>query len=190
MFILVVYAFLILFYVGLFLGESFNPNKRNDDHLGKKLYEKKSQQLANSPLFKPLRKLDEKGNFSIGFILVFVLILIKSIAFFFIGLILIAPLILIVQGFMMGRLVNYHKNAIGPTTLLKMITYFQLFSHIVLATIGTLNGYKWIMLNEISIKEALQPDLPLIIALIVSIVFALIASRLELSYIKNQLVMS
>ena len=185
MLVLSVFALLLFFYLGLFFGQQWYSKSGLLANLGKKLYDQKTQQLEHSPLFKPLRSLDKKSNFTKGFVLVFVLIFLKSLAFYFIGLILIVPIVLLVQGVMMGSLFKYHEKHIGSIWALKKITIFQLLSHIALASLGLWTGFKWLYLKEITFTEGLNINKPLILAALLALVFAVIAAWLEICYLKN-----
>jgi len=136
---LIFICLIFIFYCSFFCGKYLTKSSRYIAKLGEKIYIKKIYQYENSGFFKPLRNAIAQGSLSKGLLIILPLIILKSVAFYFISILLITPLILIFQGITMGSLFAYHKNQHGNAKDLAMITFWQLFSHLAAATYGYLS---------------------------------------------------
>ncbi|MDC7999373.1 hypothetical protein [Gilvibacter sediminis] len=112
--------------------------------LGEQMLEKKELQYAQSKLFSGLRKAIDQGQKTRAFWVIFPLMLIKSAAFYFIGYILILPILLLIQGVLMGSLFVAYQKRYWSTVLFVKVTYWQLASHLILGAYGFLLGMDWL----------------------------------------------
>ena len=113
--------------------------------LGEKILNSKENQLKYAPLIRPVRQYRESASKTKLRFFLFPLILIKSIAFFFISLFQIAPVLLIFQGLSMGSMVRVMKDKGARTWQLNQVIRWQLLSHVSAAAMGTWLGFYWLI---------------------------------------------
>ena len=179
MIILLFISFLIIFYGCLILGEWLTKRSRFISSLGEKIYLNKIKQLETSKLFSTLRSAMENQLLFKALFFIFPLIVLKSIAFYFIALFLITPIVIAFQGIAMGSLFIYHRNNIGSINQLKTITFWQLTSHIIAASFGTSLGLKWLYFEEIDFNLKTIFTNEALLCFILLAMTALIAAYLE-----------
>ena len=147
--------------------------------IGEQMLEKKERQYAESKLFSSLRVAVNKGDKIRAFSIVFPLILLKSAAFYFIGYILILPLLLLIQGVMMGSMFVAYQKQYWSTILFIKVTYWQLVSHLILAAYGFLLGVNWIFKVIWFENIELQWLSQLYGYIVLSIIWAVVAAYFE-----------
>ena len=95
-----------------------------------------------------------------------------------------APLILVLQGIAMGSLFVYHKAQDGDIKALSRITFWQLLSHIIAATYGTIVGIEWIY-NKSFDFELVPSNLELLLYGSLVLITGLVAANLEVKSLMN-----
>lgn len=179
MFFIVLIAYFIIFYGFVVIGQRLCTRVKSISNLGERIHNKKIQQFESSAFFAPLRKAVRKQSKTKALSFIFPLILLKSIAFLAFSLVLISPLIIIFQGIAMGSLFNYEKHHDNNFKALQTITFWQLSSHLIAATLGTLIGLNWLVYKT----SAFSIDLLLVKENIIYYIFigitALIAAYFE-----------
>lgn len=143
--ITIVLTYFGVFYLSLITGRWLCGKSSVIAKLGETIYNKKHYQLDISPIFSPLRKAIKESSNGKAIAFIFPLIAFKSIAFYFISYLLIAPIILITQGIMMGSLFAFNDRQAKRFKNLNNITFWQLLSHIIAASYGTIKGLKWLL---------------------------------------------
>jgi len=176
---------MILFYLSLYFGKHLSGRIQLITDIGKNIFTKKMDQYTNSKLFSPLRNAVEKTSIpeSMGFIAP--MIILKSIGFYFISLLLITPFIVLLQGFAMGSMFVYHEKQIGSTNELSRITFWQLFSHLIIASFGCAKGLDWLFNTNIIANANPQLFSNINVFIILSIITAIIASFIEARALMN-----
>ena len=178
--------FLILFYGSLVLGKWLTTKNNSILSIGEKIYLNKTKQLKTSYLFSPVRSAIADRLITKAFFVIFPLIVLKSIAFYFIALVLITPLVLIFQGITMGSLFIYYKTHIGAINKLQRITFWQLLSHIIAASFGTSLGLKWLYYKEVDINKNVLLTNESLMCFILIVMTAIIAAYLEAKLIVKE----
>lgn len=172
-------AFFILFFLNFRLGEKLAVSSRSFEIFGTNFLNKKERQLRESALFGSLRKAIAKPDSSKAFLTILPLMLLKSAAFYFVGLVLVLPLLLIVQGLMMGTLFNAYKKSYASNGLFVKVTFWQLSSHLILGAYGFVVGLNWFF--EIDLLTGIEPnwlaDMESYMGL--SVIWAIVAAYLE-----------
>lgn len=185
MLILIFVLFLSIFYTSLALGKWLSKKYRFISKIGEKIYSIKLKQLETSGIFSPLRNAVKERSMFKAILVIFPMILLKSVTFYFISVVLITPLILIVQGVAMGSLFTFYKNNVGLTKTLSVITFLQLLSHIIAATFGFDMGLKWLHYKEVDYNSVLISNSFFIFYILVTIT-AFIAAYIETTTIINK----
>ena len=144
---LIILAYLGIFYTSLIFGQWLCCKVNFISELGEKIYTKKLNQLKISFFFGPLRKAINKSSLVKAIVFIFPLILLKSIAYYYMSLVLITPIVLIGQGIIMGSLFFFNDKQTNNDQSLKTITFWQLSSHIIAGSYGTLKGLEWLSFN-------------------------------------------
>jgi len=183
--LLIFLGLLLIFYMSLFLGKYLTKKSTYVKRIGVSIYDKKIKQY-NSNAFKPLRKAIEKKSLGQGMGFIAPMIVLKSIAFYFISLLLITPIIVLFQGLAMGSMFVYHKKQNGNTNELSKITFWQLFSHLIIASYGTVIGTNWLLSQTL----IAQPDNLVFLnfkqTMAISFVTAIVAAFFEVRAILNE----
>lgn len=176
-------GFFLLFTLNLGLSDRLAAKNQFLANFGEKLYLKKETQYNNSPLFASLRKAVVNKNFTQAFLVIFPLMLLKSAAFYFLGLFLLLPVMLIVQGIMMGALLNYYKKQKPDSKLFMKITLWQLSSHLIIAVYGFIKGSDWLLGTDLfnKISPSILQNIWFYIAL--SVIWAIVAAYLEVTFL-------
>ena len=177
--VLIILAYLGIFYTSLIFGQWLCCKVRFISELGEKIYTKKLYQLKTSSFFGPLRKAINESSLVKAIVFIFPLILIKSIAYYYMSLVLITPIVLIAQGIIMGSLFVFNDKQKNNDESLKTITFWQLSSHIVAGSYGTLKGLEWLNSNSFDAYSYLSTGHNIFFYLILTLLTALIASYFE-----------
>lgn len=177
--ILVVLINLGIFYASLRFGKWLSHRFIFITKLGEHTYTKKLNQLNTSPFFSPLRKAINESSLLKAIACIFPLILIKSIAFYYMSFVLITPIVLISQGIVMGNLFVYSDRRTKNNQHLKTITFWQLSSHIIAASYGTLKGLEWLFSDSFKYSFLKGTNYDMFLFLILTLLTALIASYFE-----------
>lgn len=156
--ILILLLFFGLFYGSLILGKWLSKKYSFIAKIGAKIYNNKVKQLETSSLFQPLRVAIQKKSILKAFLVIFPLILLKSIVFYFISILLITPLFLIIQGIAMGSLFNWHLQNNRNLKDLQTITFWQLTSHIIAASLGFKIGLNWLYFKQVDFNPLVFPN--------------------------------
>lgn len=176
---LIILAYLGVFYTSLIFGQWLSCKVRFISELGEKIYSKKLNQLKISFFFGPLRKAINESSLVKAIIFIFPLILLKSIAYYYMSLVLITPIILIGQGIIMGSLFVFNDKQTNNDQSLKTITFWQLSSHIIAGSYGTLKGLEWLYSNSFDVYSYISTGDNIFFYLILTLFTALIASYFE-----------
>lgn len=177
--IAIVLTYFGVFYLSLITGRWLYSKSSVIAKLGETIFIKKQDQLDNSPIFGPLRKAINESSLGKAIAFIFPLITLKSIAFYFISYMLIAPIVLIIQGIMMGSLFVYNDHQTKKVKNLNNITFWQLFSHILAASYGTIKGIEWLLPDTLESFSYLNGDSRIYIYIILILLTAFVASFLE-----------
>ena len=177
--ITIVLSYFGVFYLSLITGRWLCSKSSVIAKLGETIFIKKKDQLDNSPIFGPLRKAIKESSLGKAIAFIFPMIALKSIAFYFISYILITPIVLIIQGIMMGSLYVYNDHQTKKVKNLNNITFWQLFSHILAASYGTVIGIEWLLPDLLETYSFLKTQHNIGIYLILILITAFIASFLE-----------
>jgi hypothetical protein len=177
--IIIILAYLGVFYISLIFGQWLCRKFSFISQLGEKIYTKKHYQLNNSSFFNPLRKAINESSLAKAIAFIFPLIFIKSIAFYYISFVLITPIVLIGQGIIMGSLFVYNDKQTKNNQNLKIITFWQLSSHIIAGSYGTLKGLEWLLPNSFDSSSFINTSHSIFFYLILTLLTALIASYFE-----------
>ena len=182
--LLIFFGLFIIFYSSLYLGKYFSVQNSYIQKIGASIYTKKIKQYETSKGFKLLRDAVEERSLSKGMGFIAPMIILKSVAFYFISILLIAPLILVLQGIAMGSLFNYYKTEVGDLKVLSKITFWQLLSHIIAATYGIIVGIEWIY-NKSFDFELVPSNLELLLYGSLVLITGLVAANLEVKSLMN-----
>jgi hypothetical protein len=185
MIVLIIFLSMILiFYMSLFLGKYLTPKIQYVKRIGESIYHKKIKQY-NSSAFKPLRRAIEEKSMAQGMGFIAPMIILKSVAFYFISMLLITPLLIFFQGLAMGSMFVYHEKQIGSIKELSIITFWQLFSHLIAGAYGFTKGLDW--LYNTNLIEELNQKLffGFEVFILASLSTAIIASILEVRSLMN-----
>lgn len=183
--LLIFLGLLLIFYMSLFLGKYLTKKSTYVKRIGESIYKKKIKQY-NSNAFKPLRNAVDKKSVGQGMGFIAPMIILKSIAFYFISLLLITPIIVLFQGLAMGSMFVYHEKQIGSTNELSKITFWQLFSHLIIASFGCVKGLDWLFNVKIIANTHSQFLSNINAFLILSIITAIVAAFFEVRALLNE----
>ena len=181
---IVVYIFigyLFIFYFNLYLGKLFCTRNASIAKLGKIIFKKKNDELANSPFFKPIRESIKQRSIPKLASYIFVMITLKSLGFALMSIVLITPLILVFQGLAMGSLFIYYKSKEKHLDLLPIVTFWQLLSHCFAGALGTVIGLNWLFKTNLPLNNKY-----LVLVIILSLFTGIIAAYLESKMLLNQ----
>lgn len=147
--------------------------------LGERMLEKKERQYSESKLFSGLRAAVNRGDKNQAFWVIFLLMLLKSIAFYFIGFLLILPVLLLIQGVIMGSLFLAYKKVYRAESLFIKVTFWQLSSHLIVAAFGFVLGLEWIF--GLDYIQNLKPSWAASIYAyaVLSVIWSVVAAYLE-----------
>ena len=103
----------------------------------------------------------------------------KSVAFYFIGYILVLPFLLVIQGVMMGSLFLAYKKVYQADSLFIKVSFWQLSSHLIVAAFGFVVGLEWIF--DLDYLQNLKPSWAASIYAyaVLSIIWSVVAAYLE-----------
>ena len=177
--LLIFLGLICIFYVSLFLGKYLARINSFSANIGKNIYDKKVDQYKTSSHFKPLRNAVNHHNLYKGLLIVFPLIIIKSLSMYFISLILIIPLVVVIHGITTGSLIVYHEKKEGNSNVLAKIIFWQLMSHLIAATFGFLKGLDWIFKTNLTSDSNISILGDIKFYIILSVVTGFIAAYLE-----------
>ena len=173
---------LSVFYGSYWLGRKLSMSNKNLAMLGGRTYHNKITQLKEKKFFAPLRKHIEAKSLVRCTNFLFPLILIKSIFSLGLSLFLLAPLLLIFQGLIMGSMIRHFSLKTGGPSPLNTITFWQLLSQISMMSLGTKLGYLWLIKGEIlSMSWLLSTEAG--ICILISLITAFMAARLEAGFL-------
>lgn len=170
---------LALFFGSFKLAYSLAMSNPKVAFIGEKMLLKKERQLATSKLFAELRKAIRAGNRTKAFAVIFPLMVLKSVAFYFIGYILVLPFLLVVQGVMMGSLFLAYKKVYQANSLFIKVSFWQLSSHLIVAAYGFVVGLEWIF--DLDFLQNLKPSWAASIYAyaVLSVIWSVVAAYLE-----------
>ena len=168
-----------IFYCSLYFGKSLTPTSEFITSLGKNIYTNKLNLYKTSSFFIALRSAIKQRSITKSILFIFPLIVLKSVAFYFISILLITPLIIIFQGITMGSFFLYHKKQGENINELASITFWQILSHLIAATYGCLVGIDWLFNKDLLTGSSLSIQGNIKYYIFLSLVTACIAAYLE-----------
>lgn len=177
--IIIFFIALVLFFASFKLAYYSAKKSLNVASIGERMHQKKEEQLQTSKLFAGLRNAIRAGNRTKAFAVIFPLMVLKSVAFYFIGYVLVLPLLLAVQGVIMGSLFLAYKKVYRAESLFIKVTFWQLSSHLIVAAFGFVLGLEWIF--GLDYIQNLKPSWAASIYAyaVLSVIWSVVAAYLE-----------
>ena len=169
----------VIFAGSMMLGTRLSKKSSVLRSAGEKILKNKEDQLEGSPLFKPVRTFRESGASKKISLFLFLFILLKSIAFFFISIFQIAPLVIFFQGLLMGSLMQVVKEREDQASFLLKVTYWQALSQVTAGGMGTWLGYHWLIGTSHVIDWSWFSTIESWVWIFVTIITGYLAARFE-----------